>query len=170
MSLILFWGLSNLLHVCLWVAYIFLTFHVLTAASMKLRIFWDVLPCFLLNIDRRFRGSYCLHHQGEHGPLSPLVCPNFTWTDRFVQNLLSFRRGLFVFLMMEAVRTSETLVYSNGATRSYIPEGSNFGPFLFVGNIRELVSVSTQWVTRDCHAKERRTVVRKLQGENNYFD
>jgi hypothetical protein len=25
---------------------------------------------------------------------------------------------------MDAVRTSETLVYSNGATRRYIPEGS----------------------------------------------
>jgi hypothetical protein len=28
-------------------------------------------------------------------------------------------------LMMEAVRTSETSVYSNKTTRRYIPEGSN---------------------------------------------
>jgi hypothetical protein len=32
--------------------------------------------------------------------------------------------GFFIALMMEAVRTSETSVYSNKATPRYIPEGS----------------------------------------------
>jgi hypothetical protein len=41
-----------------------LRFKVLTAASMKFRIvFWDVLLCKII-VDRRFRGTYCLHHQG----------------------------------------------------------------------------------------------------------
>jgi hypothetical protein len=26
-------------------------------------VFWDVAPCSLLGVDRRFRGSYCLHYQ-----------------------------------------------------------------------------------------------------------
>jgi hypothetical protein len=26
-------------------------------------VFWDVAPCSLAEIDRRFRGAYCLHHQ-----------------------------------------------------------------------------------------------------------
>jgi hypothetical protein len=26
-------------------------------------VFWDVLPCKMI-VDRRFRGAYCLHHQG----------------------------------------------------------------------------------------------------------
>jgi hypothetical protein len=26
-------------------------------------VFWDILPC-KMNVDRRFRGAYCLHHQG----------------------------------------------------------------------------------------------------------
>jgi hypothetical protein len=39
-------------------------FQVLTAANMMFRIvFWDVLPCKII-VDRRFRGTYCLHHQG----------------------------------------------------------------------------------------------------------
>jgi hypothetical protein len=39
-------------------------FQVLTAAGMMFRIvFWDVLPCKII-VDRRFRGAYCLHHQG----------------------------------------------------------------------------------------------------------
>jgi hypothetical protein len=41
-------------------------FQVLTAASMKFRIvFWDVLPCKII-VDRRFIGTYCLHHQGSN--------------------------------------------------------------------------------------------------------
>jgi hypothetical protein len=26
-------------------------------------VFWDILPCKII-VDRRFRGAYCLHHQG----------------------------------------------------------------------------------------------------------
>jgi hypothetical protein len=26
-------------------------------------VFWDILPCKVI-VDRRFRGAYCLHHQG----------------------------------------------------------------------------------------------------------
>jgi hypothetical protein len=40
-------------------------FQVLTAVSMMFRIvFWDVLPCKMI-VDRRFRGAYCFHHQGQ---------------------------------------------------------------------------------------------------------
>jgi hypothetical protein len=41
-------------------------FQVLTAMSMKMAVFWDVAPCSLVDIVRRFRGTYCLHHQGEY--------------------------------------------------------------------------------------------------------
>jgi len=27
-------------------------------------VFWDVLPCKMI-VDRRFRGAFCLHHQGD---------------------------------------------------------------------------------------------------------
>jgi hypothetical protein len=27
--------------------------------------FWDIAPCSLVEVDRRFRSAYCLHHQGE---------------------------------------------------------------------------------------------------------
>jgi hypothetical protein len=40
-------------------------FQVLTAVSMKFRVFWDVAPCSHVEVDRRFRGAYCLHHQGD---------------------------------------------------------------------------------------------------------
>jgi hypothetical protein len=39
-------------------------FQVLTAASMKFKVFWDILTCSQVDVDRRFRGAYCLYHQG----------------------------------------------------------------------------------------------------------
>jgi hypothetical protein len=31
---------------------------------MYLTLPWNIAPCSLVEIDRRFRGSYCLHYQG----------------------------------------------------------------------------------------------------------
>jgi hypothetical protein len=69
----------------------------------KMRSFSDIAPCSIVGVDRRFRGAHYLHYQGcDEG--STLVS--------------------FITLMMEAVRTSETSVYSE-TTRLYIPEGSH---------------------------------------------
>jgi hypothetical protein len=32
---------------------------------MKIRAFLDVASCSLVEVDRRFRGECCLHHQGD---------------------------------------------------------------------------------------------------------
>jgi hypothetical protein len=40
-------------------------FQVLTAANMKMTVFWHVAPCSLVGIHRRFRGAYCIHHHGD---------------------------------------------------------------------------------------------------------
>jgi hypothetical protein len=37
-------------------------FHVLTAASMKMAAFWDIVSCSLVEVDRHFWGADCLHH------------------------------------------------------------------------------------------------------------
>jgi hypothetical protein len=31
---------------------------------MQLAVFWDAAQCSLVDTDRRFRGTYCLHYQG----------------------------------------------------------------------------------------------------------
>jgi hypothetical protein len=41
-------------------------FQVLAAASMKVTVFWDVAPRSLVEINRRFKGTYCLHYQVYH--------------------------------------------------------------------------------------------------------
>jgi hypothetical protein len=41
--------------------------QVLTATSMKMTVLWNVASCSLVDTDRRFRGVYCIHHQGDDG-------------------------------------------------------------------------------------------------------
>jgi hypothetical protein len=57
--------------------------------------FWDKAQRNLVEVDQSFRGTYRLHQQGYE---------------------------LFIALMVEAVRMSETSVYFNETTRRSIPE------------------------------------------------
>jgi hypothetical protein len=45
----------------------FVGFQVLKAASVKMLAFWDIAPCSLVIVDRRFKGAYCLRRQGDGG-------------------------------------------------------------------------------------------------------
>jgi hypothetical protein len=47
-----------------------LRLKILTATSIKMTVYWDVVPCSLVEIDRRFRGACCLSHQGDRRYLS----------------------------------------------------------------------------------------------------
>jgi hypothetical protein len=58
-------------------------FQVLTAASMKFRVFWDVASCSHVDFDGRFRGTYCLHHEADDG--------GSTHLSNVVQNRLDYR-------------------------------------------------------------------------------
>jgi hypothetical protein len=75
--------------------------------SMKMAVFWVVAPCSLVEFYQRFRGPCCLHHQG-----------NETLHHQGDETLIA--------LMMEAARTSETLVNFYQTTRRYNPEDSHF--------------------------------------------
>jgi hypothetical protein len=61
-------------------------------------VFWDIAPCCLVEVYRRFRGAYCLHHQGDESLIT---------------------------LMLEAVSTFETSVNFYQTSRRNIPEDSH---------------------------------------------
>jgi hypothetical protein len=42
----------------------FTLWNTLNFKGMKFRVFWDVAPCSHVEVDQRFGGAYCLHHQG----------------------------------------------------------------------------------------------------------
>jgi hypothetical protein len=42
-----------------------------------IRVIWDVAPCSHVEVDRRFRGAYFLHHRPDQGWANFFVCgPN----------------------------------------------------------------------------------------------
>jgi hypothetical protein len=43
----------------------FVRFQVLTAASMKMVVFWVVAPCSLVEVYRNFKDDCCLRHQSD---------------------------------------------------------------------------------------------------------
>jgi hypothetical protein len=69
-------------------------FKVLAAASMKMTVFWDVAPCCLVEVYRRFRGTYCPPSSGRTTSA----------------------------LNMETVCFSETLASTDESTRRQYPE------------------------------------------------
>jgi hypothetical protein len=36
-------------------------------SDVKITPFWDTAPCSVIEVDRRFRGAYCLHHRPGSG-------------------------------------------------------------------------------------------------------
>jgi hypothetical protein len=88
-------------------------FEVFTAVTMNNAIFCDVMPCSSCE-NRRFRGTCCLHHQGNvvflHSVLRLLVTANVVPSSQTL-----------VTLLMEALHSSETLVLTRAAWHN-IPE------------------------------------------------
>jgi hypothetical protein len=62
-----FWTLRLMIRWDWWSTQCHVRFQVLTAASMKFRVFWDVAPCSHVEVYWSFRGAYCIHHQGDDG-------------------------------------------------------------------------------------------------------
>jgi hypothetical protein len=52
-------------------------------------VFWDVVPCSLVDIDLRFRGVYCLHHQGDDGHIYKL-CVYIQGDRKVMQPILKY--------------------------------------------------------------------------------
>jgi hypothetical protein len=78
-------------------------FQVLNAVNLKVAALWVVAPCCLVGVYCNFRGTDCLHHQGDN------EAPK-----------------------METVSTSETSVNFYQTTKCDNPEGSNPFGFLFL--------------------------------------
>jgi hypothetical protein len=89
-------------------------FEVLTVVVMKSSIFWDIMLCSWLKVNRHFRGTYRLHLQGQR----------ISWVRN--QHLLScwFLARLIIRLWRWRRCFSETSVKFQQTTRCYNPEDS----------------------------------------------
>jgi hypothetical protein len=84
-------------------------FQILTAASMKFRVFWGVLPYSQTDVDRRFRGACCLHHQGlmmEAASTSETSVIYLTTRQYITEDCERQRLGCFRHVHREVLRTT----------------------------------------------------------------
>jgi hypothetical protein len=86
--------------------------------------FWEKAPRSLVEVDRRFRRAYCLHHQGAiltEAPRTSETSDYFKSTRPFIPEVCHLhtlgRKN--VKSHMEAVWSSETLVSTKKSTRCY---------------------------------------------------
>jgi hypothetical protein len=56
-------------------------------------VFWVVAPCSLVEVYQRFRGTCCLHHQGDGAPSSRKVAFNVTFLSKYLCKLLKYLRS-----------------------------------------------------------------------------
>jgi hypothetical protein len=56
------------------------------------RVFWDVVPCSHVEVDRRFRGAYCLHHQSDD--IIRQVSSSSWWCSTHLWNVGHLQRDL----------------------------------------------------------------------------
>jgi hypothetical protein len=81
-------------------------FQVLSEASMKFRfVFWEVLPCKII-FDRRFRGTFCLHHQGDEK----------TNLNFIVYTYLFFALSIVCFFKFKNLKTLHYYVLKDGSS------------------------------------------------------
>jgi hypothetical protein len=97
-------------------------FEVLTAVSMKIVVFWAVL----VSPDHVHPRLPIASLASPVSTYSPLVRPvSLHWMTYPYITARFLSPGLLIALMMEAARTSETLVNFYQTTRCYNPEDSN---------------------------------------------
>jgi hypothetical protein len=83
--------------------------QLVTAASMNMAAFWDTPPCGLVYVDRRFRGAYCIYHQGDQSTSTRLHGAIF----QKAAILKSFQLKNFSMLCVSVVRTMKQFVEDN---------------------------------------------------------
>jgi hypothetical protein len=52
-------------------------------------VFWGVAPCNLVEIDRHFRATYCLHHQGD-------LTKRIGYSNRYSEVMQSYEKNIIL--------------------------------------------------------------------------
>jgi hypothetical protein len=92
-------------------------FHVLTAESMKMAVFWDISPCSLVQVHQHFIPSLLQ---------APPWCVVVLLYLLYYTDISEVRTASIMRPMKEEVRTSETSIYFYKTTRRHIPESCHF--------------------------------------------
>jgi hypothetical protein len=78
----------------------YVRFQVLMAATMMMTAFWSTVPCSLVEVDRRFRGAYGLHHRSDDGGMDDdlqisMVSQHYSMSERLLISFFGLRLHMF---------------------------------------------------------------------------
>jgi hypothetical protein len=61
-----------------WTTFKQVRFQALSAGNVKVTVFWDVVPCSLVEVYQCLRGAYCLHLEGTASKMIVIfTCKHF---------------------------------------------------------------------------------------------
>jgi hypothetical protein len=88
-------------------------FKAVTAASMKMSVFWGAAPCRLVEVYRRFRGAHCFHLQGGES-LAYLDSKGFQ-PVKAAYNTIPIEVWLVIFQVLTATGLKITVLCDRGS-------------------------------------------------------
>jgi hypothetical protein len=102
--------------ILVFVRYIYLFIYILFAnhKSQFRIVFWDVLPCKII-VDRRFRGTYCLHHPwwctSQKTILNIILAAVRTWNLIYKSVFTIYSYAIYTWLLSFQIMTCLSLSY-----------------------------------------------------------
>jgi hypothetical protein len=81
-----------------------------TLAQKRMTAFWDMPPGILVEVDQLFRGSYCLHHQGDEIKRRR-ISQGYHLHNRRRKNL-KYHTNLYKFITCHIERPKQCAFYS----------------------------------------------------------
>jgi hypothetical protein len=99
---------------------------------MKSTIFWDITPCSLLKVNRRFGGTYRIHLKGRIS--RGRYHRESGWQAKTLVSCSAYSA-----LKVEAIYSSETLDEFQWLTECYIPEDSTLHSSVVVNKSEDFI-------------------------------
>lgn len=90
----------------------------MTIVVERMFVLWDFMPCGVLCLSRRVKGTCCLHFQGDWTGSGGSYSD---WPNSFIPKHIASARTNSVILMMEAIHFSETCRNIHIAVIKYLP-------------------------------------------------
>jgi hypothetical protein len=89
-------------------------------------VFWDIAPCSFVEVNRRFGGTYCLHHQGD-----------VMTSRRCIQKAVIF--------LLAAMRSHIELVYAEVIRERTKTDRQSESQIIYKDMTLQKIQNSTQW-------------------------
>jgi hypothetical protein len=126
-------------------------FQVLTAASKKIKASWDTAMCSLVEVDRRFRGTYCIHHQGDKSVYINETTRHYIPEDWHLEWLKRQRKSPQATRYQSQDLNAGSLRYMTGVVMITNDTVSGWNKATVCTDLPSAVQIASAWVGERCN-------------------